>query len=211
MNWEYSVPNAVDQISLHDSRITSASWNDSTLTLSFQNGFILSPNLEQNPLHEAAAADCGEVVFPQCNGFNVRILTSFSVRIFNSDFCFRRRWRVLTEREPTRLAEFIAKHTPSIIHEYHRINLAAHYYECFAPSVGHYFDILTFVRLEGQKFWRPLFGTKACDRFEKKHWCDDYDIKEISFSSSSEVTLCVTSESQESGILYRWNGASPYR
>ena len=210
MKWKHTVPNAVDQISLHDCRITSAAWQDNTLTLSFKDGFILTPNLEQNPHHAVAAADCGEVVFPHCNGFTVRILTNYRLRIFDRVFCLRRCWRELTEEKPGRFAEFIAKHSPVIITEYHESNLTGHCYECFTPSLNRYFSILTLVRPNGRKFWRPIFSSKAYDRFEKKHWNEAYDFKEISLSSFSETSLRISADSQESNILYRWNNASPY-
>lgn len=209
MNRKYSVANAIDQISLHDCRVTSAAWKDDTLTLSFKDGFVLSPHLEQNHIHQTAVTTCAEVSFPQCNGFTVRILSCWNLRIFGSVFSLRRRWRELTEEEPERFAEFITKHSPQIITEYHECNLAAHHYECFTPSLNRYFTLLTFVRPNGQKFWLPLFGSKAYDRFEKKHWHDKYDFKEISLSSFSEVSLSVSSDLQNNSILYHWNNAGP--
>jgi len=210
MSWKYSAINAANQISLHDRIITAASWIDDSLTLTFENGFILTLFSEQNTLGRPAQTGCSEILFSHCTDYSLRILTTRELTIFGITIPLGKYWYELTEEQTERFSAFIAKHRPAIITDYHNSSHTEHHYTCFAHSLNRYHGFLTLARLNGQKRWRLFFGSKSYDRFEQEHWNDEYDIKEISMSSISHVSLSVSSDSQNHNIIYHWNEYFPY-
>jgi len=209
MQYKHSVSNSTDLISLHDCYISSASWNGEDLVLTFDDGIRLMPRLEQNPFPSVARTDAAQVCYPQCDSFAILILTERTLHLFGKDFTFGRKWYALTEESPEQFSALIAKANPVIITEYHLNGGFGHHYECYAHALNKYHSLISFVRMSGRRFWRPLFGDHASDHFETEHWEDDYDETGISISRSSMVTLSISCLRSEESIIYRWNSAFP--
>lgn len=210
MNWKYAAINQVDQISLHDCSITSARFENRDLILSFEDGFKALSGLEQNPSGAVTRTGEFELVFPECEDFCLRIHAYRCFHFFKWDFYFGRRWQELDRESPEQFLSFFAHNPTEIVDEYHSCSLSAHHYECSVWNMHQSHDLLSLVRLRGKRLWRPLFGTRAYERFEKKHWEDDYDDLSISFSRNGFVSLTVSvSPFQNERIIYRWNECLP--
>lgn len=210
MDWKYTAINEVDSISLHDCSITSARFENGNLILSFADGFKALGSLEQNPNGTLARTCDFEIVFPQCEEYSLRILTYCCLHFFKWDFYFGKRWHELDRETPEQFLSFFKKHPTEIVTEYHTVDLSSHHYECSLWDMYRGMNFLSLVRLKGRRMWLPLPGTRAYERFEKKHWEDDYDEVSISLSRSGSASLMISAAPfQREKILYRWNEFLP--
>lgn len=210
MDWKYTAINKVDSISLHDCTIASARFENGDLILSFADGFKALDTLEQNPAGALASTGDFEIVFPQCEEYSLRILTYRRLHFFKWNLCFGRRWREIDGENPEQFLAFFKKHPTEIVTEYHTVDLSSHHYECSLWDMYRGMNFLSLVRLKGRRMWLPLPGTRAYERFEKKHWEDDYDEVSISLSRSGSASLMISAAPfQREKILYRWNEFLP--
>ncbi len=212
--WKYETVNDA-YLSMHDRHIMDIRFEHQQLFLSMDSLCML-PGHPVNPTDRVICTGPAEIcIYPMEQAVliehTIRCFTLFSHQLSPA---WGKTWQCVTTDDADNFRRMVSRAVsmqPEIYEELFSADGKLRSITCdLMNEQGGWRSFLTLAKLEKQRYWHVFLGGKSFERFEKMHWEDEFDIKELSYHRKRSLTLRLESTfSQSPQITYRWDEIHP--